>query len=541
MLPAQEKRLHEEMAATSVKCEPIPVLRSDAKRLRLEIDASAAITPARHASTDHQHEYHNQQQPSVNGVSPDSCDDDDDDVEEPALFSSPRRLCEDVRVCGSSGPAQPQQSQPQMRRIARAPEVHGAVTKLHSLQQLEAVFGTAPLPCDGPVELSAPSLPRLRAGETAIVVLHNGSAEARELLRPHTGELSKCRIFRLDLNTLPPCEYERIGDGGHRISGVPQDAACQEQYPVSLSPPSLSSHILRGTERLLQRLTTLLRTDEVLNPCDPEAPSPTPLNNGDAQSSQHATTAQMDPPAQEFRGKREELTLPAMIVWRAEGAPEDEYVNNGKNSRSDVGNEDGLVAAESYGRPLVVKQLTVVDQLHSLSLFAPVYTIEHFLRTVATTALFPKEASSASSAPADNATNGTTACASGTRSFIYFGASWCPPCMRIVGVLPAMLKEDFPSNVTCCVKADMDLAMPLYDFFDVKIIPTFIMFDNDVLRQAGNWDALRSGKPLAEATLQQLKEGLRRSELGRIQNSQRLIVRSFIEKHSAGLKFDDDF
>ncbi|RNF06941.1 hypothetical protein TraAM80_03771 [Trypanosoma rangeli] len=483
-----------------------------------------------------------QQHPSVNGVSPDGDESEkgemetsDVDVEDLTLFTSPTRARQEVAAldkCGT-GPQcmlvpHPNQHLETVHARRRGPHTVGAVTTLYSLQQLEELIDAAPLPLATSdalaVSASAPPQLQLRAGETVLIVLQNGQGDGGVALQPATELLSNCRIFRLDLGELPLCEYEEKG-AETRLNGRAEQGVATGLLPLfhTDSLLSLGTQGPHNIEHALRRVSSLLRADEILNPN--EAALSVPLiseKKGDA-SNKSLDVAQHE--------KGEELILPALVMWRADGGAADEYCHKKENqhgsaqSKCEGDAQVPVAGTRRRGWPLVVKEFTALDQLHSLSLLTPVYTVAHLLRTVCARALFP---------------DGSTAAASGTRSLIYFGASWCPPCMRIVGALPAMMKEDFPSNLTCVVKADMDLATPLFEFFGVAIIPTFVILDNDVLRAAGDLEALRDAT-ISEEALSQFSEALRRSELGRIQNSQRMLVRIFIESHTGALKFDEDF
>jgi len=99
---------------------------------------------------------------------------------------------------------------------------------------------------------------------------------------------------------------------------------------------------------------------------------------------------------------------------------------------------------------------------------------------------------------------------------LYFGASWCPPCKKILQQLPSVLR-DRPSFVTACGKCDMDLAPSLCELFDVKIIPTFVL--------------LNIGQVNSGSTDEQMNEAV----VGKIQSSDSNVVAAFIEKHCARL------
>ncbi|EKF32324.1 hypothetical protein MOQ_003829 [Trypanosoma cruzi marinkellei] len=483
--------------------------------------------------------------PSVKGVSFDGWGETDGsematndiDVEEPTLFFGPTHAVRDEKRNDGNGVnlrcviSDGQNQRPDAAHDGcRAPHTVGAVTTLYSLRQLEELIGSTPLPIPHADVLtvtsssSASQSLRLKAGETVLIVLHRSKGDAEVLPQHTTEQLSNCRIFVLDLGELPSFEYEEKSDvahpNGQNERGVGTGFL---QLPPTDTLLSLASQGVHDLEHVIRRVSLLLRVDEVVNANDADSSKSQTSEKGDGDEKASADAS--------HSCKHEELALPALVMWRAEGGLTDEYCYPKEKEKTDShgDNHDNpqplLADTYHHGRPLVVKQLTSLDQLHSLSLLTPVYTVTHFLRTVCAKALFPDV---------------PTADASGTRSLIYFGASWCPPCMRIVHALPTMMKEDFPCNMTCSVKADMDLATPLFEFFGVEIIPTFVIFDNEKLRTAGDWNALRNGS-ISEEVLSQFYEGLRRSELGRIQNSQRVTVRSFIESHSGMLKFDEDF
>ncbi|CCW64762.1 unnamed protein product [Phytomonas sp. EM1] len=127
---------------------------------------------------------------------------------------------------------------------------------------------------------------------------------------------------------------------------------------------------------------------------------------------------------------------------------------------------------------------------------------------------------------------------------MYFGASWCPPCMRIVGAMPQIITEDLPESVQVLVKADMDLAAPIFECFDVQTIPTFVVLDNQILlkHNAMACAASEGGEQMDSTQLEvMMRKAFAEAEIGRIQNSQRPLVKMFVEKHCTTLSFDEDF
>ncbi|EAN77817.1 Thioredoxin, putative [Trypanosoma equiperdum] len=423
------------------------------------------------------------------------------------LFKSPAQLGGKLQVGVDSRPDVPvsngQKTLLHAECTNSTASVDGAITTLHTLQQLKELFHTPPVQLEA--QAKAPLL-QLCAGETVFVVLHSNKEEIEGMLGNVTKKLSACRIFCLDLSALPLAE--RSGAG------------------AQITPNSAS--VDRVGDVILQRVTKILDLNSLLNG--------TPSAEGPSQSLsiKHSSAgAQVEfenvASSAQSSAKDEichhELTLPSMVMWRVAGGPVDEYGDiTAMGSYEAIQSEVGSVPP--YGKPLVVKELQTVDQLHSLSLLAPVYTVEHLLRKIGETVLFPPG-------------NDTP---SGTHTFIYMGASWCPPCMRVVASLPTMMKEGFPHSFACVVKADMDFAEPLYKFFGVEIIPTFILLNNDVLKGAGDWSAFLKGSGKCMGTcLEQLREGLRRSKMGQIQNSKVPLIQSFIDNHTKGLSFDEEF
>ena len=108
--------------------------------------------------------------------------------------------------------------------------------------------------------------------------------------------------------------------------------------------------------------------------------------------------------------------------------------------------------------------------------------------------------------------------AEGTYTVVWYSASWCPPCMRVLSNLQSLI-ERFPATVVQMLKADKDFTQPMYDEFQVEKIPTFQIFKNG------------ASHPLAP--------------IDTLQNSQTPNILTFIEKHCAALQFglndDDDF
>ncbi|KAL7702423.1 Thioredoxin [Lotmaria passim] len=469
---------------------------------------------------------------------------------------------------------------------------NGAVTTLRSLSQLELLVNSANT--TSAREKTHPGL-RLKRGESVMLLLYFDEASLRPLISAATAELSQMRVFTLNLAKLPPQDYEpswgwRAGSsGGGRVvayasahagasastaapSATPGaldtvvEAAEEEEeeeeeevlvpavHPMAVSAAeeaeasasadrerasrpsatgtsnaltldeavsmsSLSGDLQHVNDVISEKLRWLLSVDTILNP--------------------HAVGSSSDGASS---SKREPLLFPAMIVWRAAGAPREEYPPAPPQTYS---SQPSPTPAELFcdrmsvrGGPLVVKEATSIDQVHSLTLFRPVYTMENLFRTLVNTVA----PSFSARVPGDK-----------SRTVLYLGASWCPPCMRFVHEMPQFMREDLPSSVVCTVKADMDLAKPIYDFFKVEIIPTFIVLDNEVLMkcyyslpQPQQRGTIEGGSGSAGTTvptecLRSIQDAFAEAELARLQNSNRQLVSTFVSKHSQTLSFDEDF
>ncbi|KPA85897.1 hypothetical protein ABB37_00211 [Leptomonas pyrrhocoris] len=469
---------------------------------------------------------------------------------------------------------------------------NGAITTLRSLSQLTFLVSSANT--TSAKERTHPDL-RLKPGESVMLLLFFDEASLRPLINAATSELSQMRVFTLNLSKLPPQDYElssgkRLGIGsvvlhstaalgattaadGLRNSATEQvvgaahsnasqvtqnatgstksededeeeelvpavhpmavstaaaeasTAAERERAPRSsgvgaggaatldeaTSVSSLSNDLHHASDVVREKLRQMLSIDAVLNPHS--------LSGGGSS-------------------KREPLLFPAMIVWRAAGAPREEYPPAPPQTYS---SQPSPTPAELFcdrmstqGGPLVVKEATSIDQVHSLTLFRPVYTMENLFRTLVRL-VAPSFATKAPGAK--------------SRTVLYCGASWCPPCMRFVHEMPHFIREDLPSSVVCTVKADMDLAKPIYDFFKVQIIPTFLVLDNEVLmrcydnlQQRGVAEAGSTGVATSQSDyLHSIQNAFSKAELARLQNSNRQLVSTFVSKHSQKLSFDEDF
>jgi thiol-disulfide isomerase/thioredoxin len=484
---------------------------------------------------------------------------------------------------------------------------NGAITTLRSLSQLAMLVSSTNTTS---AKEKTPSDLRLRPGESVMLLLHFDEASLRPLVSAATSELSQMRVFTLNLAKLPSQDYEvnfgkRTSTGSvvlhanATMSGPPntthngtavkaatvaavssaatsvsdlalstqttqREAAgmCSEEdeeelvpavHPLAVSTAvaeasasaeherfsrpsaagtgsaltfddaasvsSLSGDLHHASEVISERLRQMLLVDTILNPHLSTNGSNDALSNS---------------------SRREPLLFPAMIVWRAAGAPREEYPPAPPQTYS---SQPSSTPAELFcdrmstkGGPLVVKEATSIDQVHSLTLFRPVYTLENLFRTLVRTVA----PSFAAKAPGDK-----------SRTVLYLGASWCPPCMRFVHEMPQFIRDDLPSSVVCTVKADMDLAKPIYDFFKVEIIPTFVVLDNEVLMRC-NDNLQQRGIKVAEASptggatsqseyLRSLQDAFSKAELARLQNSNRQLVSTFVSQHSQTLSFDEDF
>eukprot|EP00758_Cryptobia_borreli_P005875 Tbor_TRINITY_DN5007_c0_g2::TRINITY_DN5007_c0_g2_i1::g.14268::m.14268 len=152
---------------------------------------------------------------------------------------------------------------------------------------------------------------------------------------------------------------------------------------------------------------------------------------------------------------------------------------------------------------------------------------------------------------------------------IYCGASWCPPCLRIIADLPAMLTgfrrdcvstqvqstdaidgkggdgklnalsvverlvtldgsghhnvADFPSDtVALFLKADYDSSFEILEALDISIIPTFVVISIDKMKG--------ECVDISKVAHADMKASLKSSVVGIIQDSKRTIVGPFLEK-----------
>lgn len=156
-----------------------------------------------------------------------------------------------------------------------------------------------------------------------------------------------------------------------------------------------------------------------------------------------------------------------------------------------------------------------------------------------------------------------------TESFVvvYSGATWCPPCCRIMPQINAMLSRLSDGIASKgihveVVKADRDTSGTIDQVYDVKLIPTFQVFRASEIPTATTVisrlpvvppaavvdDHGSSGddsEPSAEVQAWTELMTAARCEVAKpieaLQNSQRDTVFAFLERHCAPLSFDDDF
>lgn len=497
---------------------------------------------------------------------------------------------------GTRSPARWPPASTPLRQTGRG----GAVVALQSLSQLEALLAPSPSPS-------------LRRGETAVLLLHYGESSLRLLLSGVTAAMSQVRVVTVDLAALPPRDYDRLvgGPGGasprasggeaggatatagagvgaraKEAEGEGEDDEGAEEIPlfelpsspsttagmVLSTPPSsapkyvdgdappsnasLSSELQQASDVVREKISQLLRVDSILNPHlghQTQVQRQQQLEEGLGTASATSPSASV-----------EQLRFPAMVVWRAAGAPLDEYPpappQTYLSQPLPTPTTQFCDRMAASGGPLVVKEVTDIHQIHSLVLFHPVYTVQHLFRSLihhvkqsatgSATGMRASGGGSSSSSSGGGSSRSSTCGGgvsglhfTGSRSLLYLGASWCPPCMRFVQEAPQLLQSDLPSTVVCMLKADMDLAKPIYDFLGVEVIPTFVVMDNDVLLRCEA--ALNAGddasKTDAAEQLKAMQAALTAAELGRLQNSNRRTVTTFVEKHALRLSFDEDF
>ncbi|CAD2214645.1 hypothetical protein AGDE_13360 [Angomonas deanei] len=456
---------------------------------------------------------------SEQGVSPDSVAE-----QENSLIFNPdagrRKSEESLDVHNlTTNPKSPTTAKSMLHKSTRDPVVRGAITSLKSIADIEVMLAAARGELSDTHGMSETL--RLAPGETVMFILYQSQNTLDEVVNAFTEELSGMRLFVLDLAALPAHEYTEWDSTPFQLSNSGSAHSlhklAEEEEEEALLPPaqrpsdtpkrrtdvSFSQQLHKAGESLIRRLTDLLQVDSILN--------------------RHL---RIDKKGNTVRGeeqakRKDPMMLPAMVVWRAPSAPIEEYPpaapetwTNTAASQPEAFN----VRMSQYGGPLVVKNVQGVDAVHSLSLWKPVFTVEHLYRTLAATL---RRAGSKKDT---------------SRSVIYLGASWCPPCMNIVQHLPIMMKEDIPDNVQCMVKADMDLATPVFQFFGVEVIPVFMVLDNAVL-----FPDKQSLEAAEEVPLETVMKRIRSAEKERKQNSQRLDISKFIEKNCTGLRFDEDF
>lgn len=228
------------------------------------------------------------------------------------------------------------------------------------------------------------------------------------------------------------------------------------------------------------------------------------------------------------------------------------------------------------------KTKVVSGTIHSMALLLPAHSPEHALReagrcvlrrapsisgggynsTLADALSLTKVADLAKRASAAPSAGGAPLPAA-SFTVLYCGASWCPPCMRIIKELPSMVSglgaahlpiehaaqpfanaivlpegpmtKEVEANVslhtvTAMLKADYDTSPSILKMFGVKTIPTFIVLDNHKLVGV---DAVSAEVTLGGALVGEP-----------LQNSQRPIVSEYFAKLCAAapvFSLDEDF
>jgi thiol-disulfide isomerase/thioredoxin len=158
---------------------------------------------------------------------------------------------------------------------------------------------------------------------------------------------------------------------------------------------------------------------------------------------------------------------------------------------------------------------------------------------------------------------GSDAGAHTTYVVVYSGATWCPPCCRIMPLVPTLVGELHADLRTkgvhvTYVKADRDASSAIDAVYDVKLIPTFQVFKAADVTAAHCADAAITAlpvlNPLADhaegdddntggewAAKLAAAKAAALQPLAALQNSQHALVKAFLERHTAPLSFDEDF
>lgn len=192
------------------------------------------------------------------------------------------------------------------------------------------------------------------------------------------------------------------------------------------------------------------------------------------------------------------------------------------------------------------KELHAPIDLVSLLCFAPVFGLAHLHRTLL------KEQ-----------TNGRESGAHTAYVIVYSGATWCPPCCRVMPAVPTMIRAlaaDMKSKGIhiAFAKADRDASSSIDAVYDVKLIPTFQIFSANEVTSAHCTDAAIMGLPVRNP-LADCEEGdadptdgvwgeqlaaaqaVALKPIAALQNSQVALVQAFLERHTTPLAFDDEF
>ena len=60
------------------------------------------------------------------------------------------------------------------------------------------------------------------------------------------------------------------------------------------------------------------------------------------------------------------------------------------------------------------------------------------------------------------------------KSILYFTADWCQPCKKVKPIVEELNRESFPGIFQVI---DVDIEKEMAQTFEIKSVPTFILFD----------------------------------------------------------------
>ena len=60
------------------------------------------------------------------------------------------------------------------------------------------------------------------------------------------------------------------------------------------------------------------------------------------------------------------------------------------------------------------------------------------------------------------------------KTILYFTADWCQPCKRVKPIVEELNRESFPGIFQVI---DVDIEKEMAQTFEIKSVPTFILFD----------------------------------------------------------------